>query len=88
MTKAEKMREITNKALEQKRVESVAKHHSYADRIVNRKVNFAANLGKSSVVAKIKPKYSTAIIVEELTRYGFEVKQASKNGRAILTIKW
>ena len=88
MTKAEKMREITNKALEQKRVESVAKHHNYVDRIVNRKVNFAANLGRSSVVAKIKPKYSTAIIVEELTRYGFEVKQASKNGRAILTIKW
>lgn len=88
MTKAEKMREITNKALEQKRVESVAKHHNYVDRIVNRKVNFAANLGKSSVVAKIKPKYSTAIIIEELTRYGFEVKQASKNGRAILTIKW
>jgi 3-phosphoglycerate kinase len=88
MTKAEKMREITNKALEQKRVESVARHHNYVDRIVNRKVNFAANLCKSSVVAKIKPKYSTAIIVEELTRYGFEVKQASKNGRAILTIKW
>jgi hypothetical protein len=88
MTKAEKMREITNKALEQKRVESVAHHHNYVDRIVNRKVNFAANLGRSSVVAKIKPKYSTAIIIEELTRYGFEVKQASKNGRAILTIKW
>lgn len=88
MTKAEQMREITNKAVEQKRVNSITRHHNYVDRIVNRKVNFAANLGRSSIMVKIKSKYSTAIIIEELTRYGFEVKQNSKNGRAILTIKW
>ena len=87
-TKAEQLREITNKAQKEKQVERENQHKKYVDKLISGKLHLYATLGKASAVIKVRKKYSPTLVIEEFQRYGFEVKQASKNGRTILTIKW
>lgn len=87
-TKAEKLREITSKAQAQARAARIEKHTRYVDKIINKKLHFLATLGRTTATIKIRRKYSPTLVIEQFERYGFEIKQASKNGRAILTIKW
>lgn len=88
MTKAEQLRKITDETLAQARVEKIKKHKTYAEKIINGKCRFFASIGKSSAKVKLRSKYSPSLVVDAIVDHGFEVVQSSKNGRAILTIKW
>ena len=88
MTKAEQLREITNKALDRAQAEKIAKHKKYANKIVNGKCHLCADLGKANTKVKVKKNYCTDLVVDVLVDYGFTVITSSKNGRDILTIKW
>lgn len=88
MTKAEEMRKITNKANEQKKVERLAKHEKYANKIINGKVRFTATLGLSTCNVKIKKRFSPTLTKDALEKYGFEVTESRKNGRSIFKLKW
>lgn len=88
MTKAEKIREITNKACEQRKNEILAKHDKYANKIINGKVMLAATLGLGACTVKIKKRFSPTLIKEALEKHGFEVTESRKNGRSIFKLKW
>ena len=88
MTKAEQLRKITDETLAQARAEKIKKHKIYAEKIINGKCRFFAGIGKSSAKVKLRTRYSPSRVVDALVDHGFEVVQSSKNGRAILTIKW
>ena len=88
MKKAEEMRKITNKAIEQKRVERLVEHEKYASKIINRKVRLAAILGCSTCIIKVKKRFSSILIKEALEKHGFEVTECQKNGRSIFKLKW
>ena len=88
MKKAEEMRKITDKVNEQIRLERLAKHEKYANKIINRKVKFAALLGLGYCNVKIKKRFSPTLIKEALEKHGFEVTESRKNGRSIFKLKW
>ena len=58
------------------------------EKIINGKCHLGALCGKSMVVVKLKKKYVPSLVVENLVEKGFGVIESSKNGRAVLTIKW
>ena len=88
MTRAEEIRKITNKANEQKRVKSLAKHEKYANKIINGKVRLAATLGISVCNVKIKKRFSPTLTKEVFEKLGFNVTESRKNGRSIFKLKW
>lgn len=88
MTRAEKMRKITDKANEQKRVERLAKHEKYVSKIINGKVKFAANLGLGGCNVKVKKRFSPTLTKDAFEKHGFEVTESRKNGRSIFKLKW
>ena len=88
MKKAEEMRKITNKAIEQKRLEHLAKHEKYASKIVNGKVRLAAICGFGACNIKIKKRFSPTLTKDALEKHGFEVTESQKNGRSIFKLKW
>jgi tRNA G26 N,N-dimethylase Trm1 len=87
-TKAEQLREITTKAQEQARAERIARHKKYVDKIISKKLYFFATIGRTSAKIKVRRKYSPTLVIEQFANNGFEIKQTSKNGRAILILKW
>lgn len=88
MKKAEEMRKITDKANEQKRIERLAKHERYANKIINGKVRLAATLGFGTCDVKIKKKFSPTLVKDALEKHGFEVTESRKNGRSTFKLKW
>lgn len=88
MTRAEEMRKITDKANEQIRVERLAKHEKYANKIINSKVRLAAILGLGTCSVKIKKRFSPTLTKDALEKHGFEVTESRKNGRSIFKLKW
>jgi hypothetical protein len=88
MTKAEEMRKITDKANEQTRIERLAKHEKYANKIINRRIRFSASLGFGTCNVKIKKRFSSSLIKDTLEKHGFEVTESRKNGRSIFKLKW
>ena len=88
MTKAEKMREVMEKAMEEKRLACVDKNRKYANRIVNGKCHKRATKGYNNCEVKVSRWYSPTLVIEAIEKMGFEVKRNSKNGKAILVFKW
>ena len=88
MTRAEEMRKITDKANEQIRVERLAKHEKYANKIINGKVRLAAIFGLGSCSVKIKKRFSPTLTKDALEKHGFEVTESRKDGRSIFKLKW
>ena len=88
MKKAEEMRKITDKVNEQKRIERLAKHEKYANKIINGKVRLAATLGLSICNVKIKKRFSPTLTKNALEKHGFEVTESRKKGRSIFKLKW
>lgn len=88
MTRAEEMRKITDKANEQKRVERLAKHEKYVNKIINGKVKLAATLGLGSCTVKVKKRFSPTLTKDAFEKHGFEVTESRKNGRSIFKLKW
>lgn len=88
MKRAEEMRKITNKANEQIKIERLAKHEKYANKIINGKVRFAATLGCGTCNVKIKKRFSPTLTKDTLEKHGFEVTESRKNGRSIFKLRW
>ena len=88
MTKAETMRTIANKKIEAKRAKHVEANQKYADKLIGRNIYKAAEKGAKTCSIKVGRAYSPTLVVEHIQNHGFEVQKNSKNGRAILTIKW
>jgi hypothetical protein len=88
MTNAERMRKITDEVVKSERAKYVAKNVKYANKIVNRKVRNKAESGRGSCAVKVSRRYSPSLVVDAISDMGFNVIRNSKNGRAILTIKW
>ena len=88
MTKAEILREIMEKRNEEKRLACVEKNRKYANRIVSEKCRKRATKGYNNCEVKVSRWYSPTLVVEAIEKMGFEVKRNSKNGRAVLIIKW
>ena len=88
MTKAETMRTIANKKIEAKRAKHVEANRKYADTLIDRDVYRAAEKGAKSCSIKVGRAYSPTLVEEYIQSHGFGVQRVSKNGRAILVIKW
>jgi hypothetical protein len=88
MMKAEKLREIMEKRNEEKRLACVEKNRKYANHIVNEKCYKRATKGYNNCEVKVSCWYSPTLVVEAIEKMGFEVKRNSKNGKAVLVIKW
>lgn len=88
MKKAEEMRKITSKAIEQKRIERLAEHEKYVSKIIDKKVRLAAMLGRGTCIIKVKKRFSSILTKEVLEKHGFEVTESRKNGRSIFKLKW
>lgn len=88
MTKAETMRTIANKRIEAKRAKHIKTNQKYADKLIGRNIYKAAEKGAKSCSIKVGRAYSPTLVVDHIQNQGFEVQRVSKNGRAILVIKW
>ena len=88
MTRAEKMRETMGKAMEERRIAEIAKSRRYANRIVDGKCHKRATQGYNNCKIKVSRSYSPTLVIEAIEKMGFEVKKISKDGRAVLVIKW
>ena len=86
--KAEEMRKVMEKAIEDKRVARINESHAYAKRIADTKFRRRALKGFNNCQFKVSRWQSPALVVEQLELMGFEVKRNSKNGKAILVVKW
>jgi hypothetical protein len=64
------------------------KNRKYANRIVNEKCYKRATKGYNNCEVKISRWYSPTLVAEAIEKMGFEIKRNSKNGRAVLVIKW
>ena len=82
------MRQILDKAMEEKMMIRKNKSCSYAKRITETKFVRRAKKGYSNCEFKVSRWYSPAVVVEALEEMGYEVKRNSKNGKAVLAIKW
>lgn len=88
MTKAERMKEVTKKAIEEQRAKVIEKNRKYANKLINGKVYKRALKGYNNCEIKISRFYIVTFVVEEFEKNGFEVKRNSKNGKTVLAIKW
>ena len=85
---AKRMREVMEKAMEEKRLACVDKNYKYANRIINEKCHKRATKGYSNCEVKLSRWCSPILVIEAIEKMGFEVKRNSKNGKVILVIKW
>ena len=88
MKKAEEMRRFTEKATEKQRMARVSKSHKYAQKIADTKLKARAKNGFNNCQFTVSRWQSPTLVVEQFENMGFEVKRNSKNGRAVLAIKW
>ena len=88
MTRAEDVREITNKVQAQKELERKKQYDNYVEKLINGKIKLVALLGRSSVTIKIKKQFSQSVVAQHFIDRGFETKLASKNGKHYITVKW
>jgi hypothetical protein len=88
MTKAEQTRKLMEEAISAKTEKYHNKSKAYARRITETKFARRARKGFNNCTFKVSRWYSPAIVVEALEKMGYEVKRNSKNGRAILVVKW
>lgn len=88
MTKAEQTRKIMEEAMAAKSNKYQNKSRAYARRVIECKLNKRAKKGYNNCEFKMSRWYSPTIVIETLERMGYEVKRNSKNGRAVLVVKW
>ena len=88
MMKAEQTRKIMEDAMEAKIERNRNKSKAYARRVTETKFVRRAKKGYSNCEFKVSRWYSPAVVVETLEEMGYEVKRNSKNGKAVLAIKW
>ena len=88
MTKAEIMRKATDEA-NAKKCESIRKANvKFAEKLISRQISKRAKKGLSFYRAVLPKKYCTAIVKDKIELCGFAVTEGSKNGKAVLMIRW
>ena len=88
MTKAEIMRKATDEA-NAKKCESIRKANvKFAEKMISRQISKRAKKGLSFYRAVLPKKYCTAIVKDKIELCGFAVTEGSKDGKAVLTIRW
>lgn len=88
MTKAEETRKIMEEVMRAKSEKYQNKSKAYARRVVENKLNKRAKKGYNNCEFKVSRWYSPTTVVGTLERMGYEVKRNSKNGKAVLLVKW
>lgn len=89
MTKAEKMREITARALKEKENNKVRQNRMFAEKMVNTKFRKYADKGKTGCSFTVPKKYSAPLIIETLASMGFNTtKSGYKNGKVHIIAQW
>jgi hypothetical protein len=88
MMKAEQIRKLMEDAMGANSEKSRNKSKAYARRVTETKFVKRAKKGYNNCELKVSRWYSPAIVVEALEKMGYEVKRNSKNGRAVLVVKW
>ena len=88
MMKAEQTRKLMEESMKAKAEKSHNKDKAYARRVTETKFVKRAKKGFNNCEFKVGRGHSPAIVVEALEKMGYEVKRNSKNGRAVLVVKW
>jgi hypothetical protein len=88
MLKAEQMRKIMEEAMSAKSDKIHNKSKAYARRVTETKFVKRAKKGYNNCEFKVSRWHSPAVVVETLEKMGYEVKRNSKNGKAVLVVKW
>ena len=85
---AEKMRLLTNKSVEDKRVAKLNEHHAHAKRITETKFRKQARKGFNSCEFKVSRWYKPTLLAESLANLGYEIQLKSKKGKQFILAKW
>ena len=88
MMKAEQTRKVMEDAMSAKIEKNHNKSKAYARRVTETKFVRRAMRGYNNCTFKVSRWHSPAIVVEALEKMGYEVKRNSKNGKAVLVVKW
>ena len=88
MMKAEQVRKILEETMKVKTEKNCNKSKAYARRVTETKFVKRAKKGYNNCVFKVSRWYSPSVVVETLEKLGYEVKRNSKNGKAVLVVKW
>ena len=88
MTRAESMRAVSTKALEEQREKTLKKHTKYVNKLIAKNIRRSAEKGRVGIKIKIGTRYSPTMVVEQLESKGFNISQSRSNGRTVLGIKW
>ena len=88
MLRAEQMRKVMEETTKARVEKNRNKSSAYARRITETKFVKRAKKGYNNCTFKVSRWHSPTIVVEALEKMGYEVKRNSKNGRAVLVVKW
>lgn len=88
MMKAEQTRKLMEDSMNAKSEKSRNKSKAYARRVTETKFVKRAKKGYNNCKFTVSRWYCPTIVVEELTKMGYEVTRNSKNGKAVLVVKW
>ena len=88
MMRAEQTRKLMEEAMNAKTEKMHNKSKAYARRVTETKFARRAKKGYNNCEFKVSRWYSPAIVVEALEKMGYNVQRNSKNGRAVLVVKW
>lgn len=82
------MRQILDKAMEEKMMIRKNKSCSYAKRITETKFEKRARKGFNNCEFKVGCRYSATLVAEALAEMGYGIQKKYKNGKAIVVAKW
>lgn len=88
MMKAEQTRKLMEETMGAKIEKNRNKSRAYARRLTETKFIKRAKKGYNNCEFKVSRWHSPTIVVEALEKMGYEVKRNSKNGKAVLVVKW
>ena len=86
--RAERMREILNKAMADNRAVELNANHAYTKKITETKFKKRARKGFNNCEFRVHRGYSPTLVAENLTDLGYEIKRSSKNGKQYILVKW
>jgi hypothetical protein len=86
--KAEQMKAITDKAMENSRTVELNANYAYAKTMTDTKFKKRARKGLNNCEFKVRRGYSQRIVTDALIDLGYEVKLISRNGRQFILAKW
>lgn len=89
MTRANLMRNLTDKKNEERKNARVEAHKKYASKLMRKNIRKEALKGRSIIEIITKRKFSIVLISDILKDNGFNVTEAkARNGKNMLVVKW